>query len=113
MIYINGFVELLEGGELAFDEMGSPIVNEELKTPNSSLLIPAMYQAITDDKRGKFTDGTFQRQAYEVHIRRQTFPRSIKRVRLYNKEGELLGEFPLQSVRHSVLSFHTALSLGV
>ncbi len=110
MIYINGFVELLEGSELAFDEMGSPI---EDKFNVIGGRIPAMYQAITDDKRGKFTDGTFQRQAYEVHIRRQTFPRSIQRVRLYNKEGELLGEFPLQSVRHSVLSFHTALSLGV
>ncbi len=120
MIYLNGFVELLEGaGELSFDENGSPIVNEELRmvngeltTPNSKLLIPAMYQAVTDDKRGKFTDGRFHQQAYEVHIARRTIPKEVKRVRLYDDLGNLLGEFPLQTVAYGRLLNRTALSLG-
>ncbi len=109
MIYTNGFIELLEGEELSFDEIGSPIVGE-LRVIGGR--IPAMYQAVTDDKRGKFSEGTFQRQAYEVHITKRTIPSSVKRVRLYNQGGELLGEFPLQTIKQGFLTNRTALSLG-
>ncbi len=110
MIYTNGFIELLEGEELSLDQNGSPIVGE-LEAITGQL--PAMYQAITEDKRGKFTDGTFKRQAYEVHISKRTIPKSVKRVRLYNQESELIGEFPLQTVKQGLLTGRTALSLGV
>lgn len=76
--------------------------------------IPCMYRAVTDDKRGVYTDGTFNRVVMEVHIDLANLPAvEVVRAQLFTLEKGLVGLFPVQSVTLLRLTGRAALSLGV
>lgn len=106
MIYQNGYIEEILPIDGGFDEQGRPVASE----PIVGERVPCMYRAMTEDKRENGKDGKRSRGAYEVHVA----PCAITagRIRLYRRDGSLVGEFPVQSWSVAVLLNFTKIILG-
>ena len=99
-IYKNGYIQEVSYPETSFDEHGRPIPSEG----DEGELIPCMFRASVEDKRGEGKDGKRSRGAYEVHVE----PMSVtaERIRLYRDDESLVGEFTVQSwAKATLLNF--------
>lgn len=111
-LLLNGTITLgYKAGSDEPDEYGMPQSVMTWSEP-----IQCMYKAITDDKRGQYTDGQFQRSAYDVHIDTSVAPADVfkaKQAKLVSLEGIELGTMTVQSVTPIRLLPRIAFSLGV
>ena len=106
-IYKNGYIQEVSYPETSFDEHGRPIPSDG----DEGELIPCMFRATVEDKRGEGKDGKRSRGAYEVHVEPMSVtaePMSVtaERIRLYRGDESLVGEFTVQSwAKATLLNF--------
>lgn len=106
MIYVNGYVSEVLYPPVTFDSSGRPLESE----PTEGCRLACMWRAVTDDKRGEGKDNRSPRASYEVHINPTII--TAERMRLYGLNGELMGEFPVQSWQTATLLGFTTIQLG-
>ncbi len=111
---------LLLNGTITLGYQSGPDEPDENGMPQSVMTwsdpINCMYEAITDDKRGRYTDGQFQRSAYKAHIDSDLAPKDVfsaKQAKLVSREDVELGTMTVQSVTPIRLLARIAFSLGV